>query len=189
MLQLQTVEIVNRLRNAFGLRGKVDQSLDEVIIPTSLVMDATSAPFRSDGIYWAKALGIAANPATWQRVEVTPASSQTCVVKQIVITNINATIEQFRWGVIAGTYVNPTAKTTEAPPILATLPIDIQSAQGIAQTLTPTTEWGDVYLLANTSIVIPVDIMLQEGQSLAVEDTVVNKGVIASFAGYYFRPR
>jgi len=45
-------EPVSRLRRSLDLKGKVNLSVDEIIVPTLTVFDATRPPFRRTGIRW-----------------------------------------------------------------------------------------------------------------------------------------
>lgn len=51
-LQFNVGEITERLRRALGTRGKTSYGLDETVVPVSLVMDASRAPYRRDERRW-----------------------------------------------------------------------------------------------------------------------------------------
>lgn len=48
----QSVELSDRIRRSFGVRGSLSIGVDEVAVPTIQLFDASQAPFRSQGIRW-----------------------------------------------------------------------------------------------------------------------------------------
>jgi len=192
-IELQTVELVNRLRRAFDLRGSLQLLVDEIAVPVATIFDASQAPFRLDGIRWGRASSDPGTAAVYTRIEVTPQAFNTCVVKQLVISNPNATATTYHWGPIASAFVAPVAITTEQPDqLVARVPIGLNVlTNGVPQVglAAAGNGIGVVRIPGETAIVIPCDILLAPGVALAVEAQAVATGVAASFSGSYFRPR
>ncbi len=192
-IELQTVELVNRARRAFDLRGSLQLLVDEVAVPVVQIYDATQAPFRLDGIAWARAGSDPGTAGVYTRIEVTPQQFNTTVVRQLIISNPNATAATFHWGPILSTFAAPVAISTEQPDqLVARVPIGLNVAtNGVPQVglAAAGNGVGVVRIPGETAIVIPLDILLQPGAGLAVEVQAVATGVSASFSGYYFRPR
>jgi len=63
-------EPVSRLRRALDVKGKVNLGVDEIIVPTMQLFDATEPPFRKTGVRWWAKLQVASVVGELGRVRI-----------------------------------------------------------------------------------------------------------------------
>jgi len=63
-------EPVSRLRRALDVKGKVNLGVDEIIVPTILLQDASRPPFRRTGVRWYTDLNVPAVAGQFGRVRI-----------------------------------------------------------------------------------------------------------------------
>lgn len=82
----QSVELIDRIRRAFGFRGSLSVGLDEVAVPVVKLFDASAAPFRSQGIRWWMTASQTAPAGQLPMISVVAATPGTVLVDRVYAT-------------------------------------------------------------------------------------------------------
>ncbi len=171
--------------------------VDEMVVPVAVVIDATEAPFRSDGISWSVGLNFAGAVGNYSSVGIVAQAAASAVVKQVIITNGNATAQPYALIILGSSYLAADAISTERsfPATGANIPIDISSTDlGAAALPAGTLVLAQFWLPATSSLVVPVDVLLSgqvapgNNPGLAVAVLGAGSAVAASFSGKYYTP-
>lgn len=196
MLPIQTAELINRVRRAFGLRGQLGIDVESLASPVVPLFDASGAPFRSDGIEWWGSQFLAALAGNFGDVAVVAdISNIRAVVDQIIIANINAAPASFIGFLQGRTYATGdcTSSESEGATIQGpNVPIDLVSTTGAASYTATSPRLFTVQLPAQTSLVIPCEIALITipgiaNRGLTVQTGAVNQDCCITYRGRYWK--
>lgn len=194
---IQGSSIGDQLRRAFGLRGLISTAVDEVLVPVGISRNLDTPPFRTDGLRWGIGSTAAASAGNFTSIQVCCHPAIKAVVDQIIVANNGAAACGFRIGGLQHPYLTPDAITLEGPTAIGTnygasnTPIDI-SALNSATLHTSTI--ARLFLLPQTTLVIPVDLLLgpfdvasNASGAVYVQAETVNTGLMVSFSGRYWQ--
>lgn len=93
----QSVELISRFRRAFGVRGSLSISVDEVAVPTVAVFNASGPPFRRTGLRWSVSRILAPAAGQVGMVNVGPIDGSSLVVDKLIVSNTSAAGVGFIW--------------------------------------------------------------------------------------------
>lgn len=92
---LQTAAVGNQLRRSFGLRGLIQTSVDEIVVPIASIADLDRPPFRSEGFSWYSS-NRQITGATFGHVGISFDPSIRGRVEKVVITNLDPAQQDYR---------------------------------------------------------------------------------------------
>lgn len=95
----QSVELTDRIRRAFGMRGQLAVAVDEVAVPTIQLFDASQSPYRTQGIRWWMNATQSAPAGQLPMISVVAAQPGTVVIDRVYahITTTTAVLA-LAWG-------------------------------------------------------------------------------------------
>lgn len=197
---IQRGELVDRLRTFLGVVGRLPLVLDEVVIPVVMAGDLNHAPYRRASRHAMKFVGRAATAAVLSGagVELPLAAAGAFHVDGVLFANSEAVALQYEllYGMNPQLYTTYAQQggfaDTEIPalPSATTLRLtplrEFWAAQAASPGAGTTERIAVVKLLANTSMYLPLDVMLYPGYGLSSWCQTVNTAVGATFSGDYY---
>jgi hypothetical protein len=197
-MQFNTAELGNRLKRALGLRGSLEEiRFDGGISPTALVLDASGAPYRTNGYRFLGRRGIGALAANLTSFLVCPITGTQVkiVVDSLLLTNDNAAASKFVIGiqvVAASPAAGPSGpfslEVDSLPSAFATgnVPVAMSITQQVGSLLSA--GLTDVWVPLSSTVVIPIDFTIPDGFGLMVETNAVNQALAVGVLGRVFLP-
>jgi len=196
-------EPVSRLRRSLDVKGKVNLSVDEILVPTIEIFDATRPPFRKTGVRWFADITVPAVAAQLGRFRVFHNIVIDQLVDSIILTELTGSgAQQFRVGAgPAGAAGGLAVRTTEIMPLDAggaisrALPI-----LTLVDSITPTSLSQNFYTVTigapgEESMILPVEIVLPAAKPdspitnapcLTIETTSSNRPFHVSISGLFW---
>jgi hypothetical protein len=192
-LEFNVGELAQRVRRLLSVRGRMPLDLDERCSINVQSMDCGTAPWRSDGSEFSGNVGNNAQPGNVINAQFAvngagPVQTR-AVVRQFIFSNRNAAPLCYLWQMIVDTAVkgNPVWQTEARASYQATAltysALKWTTASNAAPVVSFGSATGGVVVPANSSIVVPVTIVIAGGYSLQIEQQTVNSEFFVTVQG------
>lgn len=167
----QSVELIQRLREAFGLRGALSVSIDEVAVPVIPLFDASGPPFRIIGRGVMGFGRITASAGHFPRIDWGPSDGQSTLVADYAFITATTTSFETQIGLDeTPPILLPTMLFTEGLPTPATPGVIAVAPAGAVITdsvASPVGQMGSVRAFTNQTTIFPLGgISIPPGYSL-----------------------
>lgn len=182
------------MRRALSVKGNVSVNVDDTMVPTCTLFDASVSPFRTQGLSFTAYGNRTAVAGQLQSLALCPdLSSSIIVLDAIAVSNINAAFQTINFGPQEGASIAITPAqrafsgelpgTNQSPPI-GNVPLGVQP--GTSGVSLIGRQIGRVTVLPSVTAIVPCGITVQPTQFLTFENDAVNQIIDITFFGRYY---
>lgn len=191
-IQLQSVELITRIRRALGIRGALDTPLDQTAVQTINVLDASGPPFRSNGYNWYLSFNRPAVAGQVNVVRVRPPVGSWLTLDLAMLNNDDAANpRRIRFGTAARStnVVGPAVTGELTPPAgFGQIGVGVTFDQFTTAAFPFGNLWGEIRVAAGFQREYRPEFTIQPEAELIVENAVANESFFLTLQGRLFNP-